>query len=186
MKKFIIVIILMLTAVSIFSGCTTTNITEKGTYNEKLSEQYIKATQYSVSQSMLEPKLGYTYKIYILPNSSDVNIYGQGVYPDAKEEYVDNSTIDANGVIDIGWKYDSTGNLSRIVFKDVPVPLDGTQYYVYSGPFEKGYNIIVYKKNKLDMMEDKPNSQYAEVKYLGIYDYENDTATLYHFMEPIP
>jgi len=171
MKKEILIIGATLVFVLLLSGCSTLN---KGTLNDKLTTQYIKATQYSVSDGHPLPKLGVGYTVYFVsPNK--VNIYSQVVYPGGKEEFIVSSTIDGNGVIDVGY---SPANASVIAaFNKMPQPENGDIYYLYSTSGLNGYNVVIYYRNGISMNSGETNSMFAGVSKLGLY--KNNVLTLY-------
>jgi len=158
--------------VLLLSGCSTL---DKGTSNNKLTTQYTDATQYSVADGHPIPKIGVGYNVYFM-SPDKVNIYSRVVYPGgAKEEFVGSSTIDVNGVIDVGYV---PANASVIAaFNKMPQPENGDIYYLYSTSGLNGYNVVIYYRNGISMNSGETNSMFAGVSKLGLY--KNNVLTLY-------
>ena len=158
--------------VLLLSGCSTL---DKGTSNNKLTTQYTDATQYSVADGHPIPKIGVGYNVYFM-SPDKVNIYSRVVYPGgAKEEFVGSSTIDVNGVIDVGYV---PANASVIAaFNKIPHPTNGNLYYLYSTSGLNGYNVVIYYRNSISMNLKETDSMFAGVSALGFY--KNNALTLY-------
>lgn len=171
--KELAVLLLALLIASTLSGCE-----DKGTYNAKLTQQYIRATNYAIINGRLVPGVGVTLSVYLDTNSNKtVNIYSTPVVQNPKTTLLKKATINNHGIINIGW---NEANDSVKQAWNETIPRDGSQFFFYTNfTHNSGYNVIIYKINIIDQKNQVVDSQYAILYELGWY--ENGVMATYTF-----